>query len=129
MVYRAAGCRGSALKNPPQGTYFIANIQGAGSVGCMDFGIVVGRSVGLWVAESSEMNAPCGAKHTKKGNEPKQSVPLYFISTSIRKKAYFIHALQPVPSKQWVQSLHFGRPIAFTKVSNLLNFNEVRPKR
>ena len=33
------------------------------------------------------------------------------------------------PSKQWVQTLHLGKPIASISVSSVLNFNEVSPKR
>lgn len=34
-----------------------------------------------------------------------------------------------LPSKQWVQIWHFGRPIALTRVSSLLNFRESRFRR
>ena len=42
---------------------------------------------------------------------------------------YSLHPQHPVPSKQWVQSLHFGKPMALTSVSSLLKRNVVRPKR
>lgn len=34
-----------------------------------------------------------------------------------------------LPSKQWVQIWHLGRPIALTRVSSLLNFKESRFRR
>lgn len=40
-----------------------------------------------------------------------------------------LYSVQPEPSKQWVQSLHFGSPMALTKFSSLLNCKEVSPNR